>query len=336
MKNRDNIRIQCEAIVEDLGLGRGRDITQIEALLGGVSSDIVRVCLNGRDICLKFALPQLKVAALWTAPIERNLAEYRWLEFAASLLPNTVPALLGHSERVNGFAMAYLDPQNAYNYKQALLSGKPDTGQAGAIGQILATIHAASSRYDFDRSRFDNSDSFHALRVEPYLLQTASCHPTVATELRQISDDLDRARITLVHGDVSPKNLLISHSGPIFLDAECASFGDPAFDTSFFLNHLLLKAVHMPANAQMLMSAANQFWDSYEAGIVWEQASDLRARTAKLLPALMLARVDGKSPVEYLSDQDRERIRRRTLTLIESPLKNLPAVMAALTFTGKI
>ena len=91
---------------------------------------------------------------------------------------------------------------------------------------MLGRVHAAGAAADFDRSAFDNSADFHAIRVEPYLLFTAHRHPTVAPRLLQLAASLDAARTTLVHGDVSPKNILFRGDQPILLDAECANMGE--------------------------------------------------------------------------------------------------------------
>jgi hypothetical protein len=114
-----------------------------------------------------------------------------------------------------------------------------------------------------------------------------------------------------VHGDVSPKNILIARDDghPVLLDAECAWFGDPAFDAAFCLNHLLLKAVHLPAQRRELLDAAETFFATWSAGLPARTAGDAERRVATLLPCLFLARVDGKSPVEYLDEAGRARVR---------------------------
>ena len=326
-----DFRELCKTVVTDLQLGPLEAISEIKALAGGVSSDIAMLTIGEQRVCIKCALAQLKVQAVWKAPVRRNLAEYRWLSFVGSLFPDAVPHLLGRSEAASGFAMAYIDPASAANYKDSLLAREPDAGRAGQVGRLLAAIHAASTQADFDRSRFDNADDFHALRVEPYLLHTASAHPEVADQLQALSAALDAARIALIHGDVSPKNILYASTGPIFLDAECASFGDPAFDLAFFLNHLVLKAVHMPDQANTLRAAAADCWQHYQSGITWESPAALEARVSALLPALALARVDGKSPAEYLSPAAGEQIRARSLQCIASGASSLLPTIEQLT-----
>ena len=123
----------------------------------------------------------------------------------------------------------------------------------------------------------------------------------------------------LVHGDVSPKNILVGPRGPVFVDAECAWFGDPAFDLAFCLNHLLLKCVHRPARTDAFLGAYRALADTYLAGVTWEPAAAVEARAATLLDGLLLARVDGKSPVEYLrTEPQRARVREFAMTRLRA------------------
>jgi aminoglycoside phosphotransferase (APT) family kinase protein len=137
-------------------------------------------------------------------------------------------------------------------------------------------------------------------------------------------------RLALVHGDVSPKNILAGPDGPVFLDAECAWYGDPAFDLAFCLNHLLLKCLWVPAVAPKFLEAYSALAEAYLAGLSWEGRNELEERTARLLPGLMLARVDGKSPVEYLAESGKAIIRRAARALLAEPVQRLGNVAAAL------
>ncbi|MGB7303836.1 MAG: aminoglycoside phosphotransferase family protein [Burkholderiaceae bacterium] len=319
----DTFRRQCESIVQELGLGDVTDIQAIKALTGGVSSDIAVVELKHRSICIKCSLDQLRVDAAWFAPVRRNLAEYRWIEFAAGVVPTAVPELLGRSSQSNGFAMAFVDPSQAWNYKNGLLSGQADQGEAAAIGDIIGQIHAASATPDFDSGRFNNAADFYALRLEPYLTYTADQHPQVAPQLKLLARHYDQARLALVHGDLSPKNVLIGANGPIVLDAECASFGDPAFDIAFFSNHLALKSFHIKGAHGKLLQAMQQFFQAYQPHVNWEPIAKMEEKTCALLPALMLARVDGKSPVEYLDTNTRRKVRTVAVEMLSKPVRSI-------------
>lgn len=313
---------RCRALAADLGLGQPEDIRAVQPLTGGVASDIARVDIGARQVCMKFALAKLKVAEEWRAPVARNAAEYAWLQAAAKILPESAVQLYGHSAWLQGFAMEFLDGDDIYLWKNALLEEAPDRGEAAQVGGMLGKVHAASTQPDFETSAFHNRDDFQALRIEPYLEFTANRHPDLAEPLRRLAGMLYYRGEVLVHGDVSPKNIFFRGGQPIILDAECATLGNACFDPAFCLNHLVLKAIHLPHSRPRLLTAVGEFWQAYAAQVTWEPASEVEKRTCELLPALMLARVDGKSPVEYLNDAARNQVRRLSIALIQQPAGN--------------
>jgi len=285
------------------GLATAGEAAQWTALAGGVSSDIWRVDLPGRSLCVKRALPKLKVAADWQAPVSRNAFEWAWLSFAADRVPQAVPRPLAHDAASGLFAMSYLAPAQHPVWKRQLLDGLVDAGVAAQVGVVLATLHNASAHRADLAQAFDSLDNFHALRLEPYLLATAERHPDLAAPLRALVRRTAGTRLALVHGDVSPKNILVGPHGPVLLDAECAWYGDPAFDIAFCLNHLLLKCLVRPDRVAALLTSFAAFVEAYFGHADFEARDALESRAASLLPGLLLARVDGKSPVEYLQGQ---------------------------------
>jgi aminoglycoside phosphotransferase (APT) family kinase protein len=314
-----------------MGLLSPAQHAQGEALAGGVSSDIWHLTLpDGQEICVKRALPKLKVAADWRAPVVRNIYEARWLSEADRALPGAVPKLLGQDEATGALAMAFLPPADHPVWKARLRDGHADAGFAAEVGRRIAAIHAHAAAQPDLAADFQTDEIFHAIRLEPYLLATARAHPDLAAVLEDIAAVTARSKRTLVHGDVSPKNILCGPTGPVFLDAECAWWGDPAFDLAFCLNHLLLKCLWAPQAAADFMACFEALAARYLAGITWEAADALEARAARLLPGLFLARVDGKSPVEYLTDEhDKNRVRRVARALLTKPTDRLMAVRAA-------
>ncbi|GCB43971.1 phosphotransferase family protein [Streptomyces sp. NL15-2K] len=302
-------------------LARPGEATRWTPLAGGVSSDLWRVDLPGRSLCVKRALARLKVAADWQAPVSRNAYEWAWMRFASRHRPDSVPELLAHDPEAGLFAMAYLPPERYPMWKAQLLHGEVRVATAAAVGELLGNLHAASAGDAALAAEFATDDNFHALRVEPYLLATAAAHPGLSDILQGLADRTATTHLALVHGDVSPKNILVGPSGPVLLDAECAWYGDPAFDLAFCVNHLLLKSLVVPGRRADLLRSARVLAEEYVRCVDWEPRSALETRAASLLPALLLARVDGKSPVEYLTD-DRHRLFVRT---VASALLRAPA-----------
>jgi len=197
-------------------------------------------------------------------------------------------------------------------------------------GAVLARIHAHSAARPELAEAFPTDSIFFDIRLEPYLLATARRHPDVAAALEGLVRSTQHHALALVHGDVSPKNILIGPKGPVLLDAECAWWGDPAFDIAFCLNHLLLKCVWTPSASAAFMTSFNALATAYLDGVDWEPRAAIERRAAALLPGLLLARVDGKSPVEYIeTDAEREPVRRVGRALLKHPVERLDQVAAA-------
>ena len=195
-----------------------------------------------------------------------------------------------------------LPPERYPVWKAELAAGRASTADAAAVGATLGRIHAATADRPDLAARFATDALFHAIRLDPYLHATAAAHPDLASRLLDLSAVTAATRRVLVHGDFSPKNILLGPDGPVILDAECAWYGDPAFDLAFVLNHLLLKGVWRPQWRRDYAAMYRALAAAYRAEVRWESWRDLDARAAALLPGLLLARIDGKSPVEYVSD----------------------------------
>ena len=297
------------AALRRMGLVGAHKSVPLVPLDGGVSSDIYRAELPAGPVCVKRALPKLKVAADWQAPVGRNRYEVEWMRTAAAIVPSAVPAILGEDTEGGAFAMAWLPPDRYPVWKSLLRDGTIDDATATAVGDALGRIHAATADCEDIARCFPTDAIFHAIRLEPYLVATGRAHPDLAARLAELVTTTQANKRVLVHGDFSPKNLLIGPDGPVILDAECAWFGDPAFDVAFVLNHLLLKSVWRPAWRARYHASFRSLATAYFSRVLWEPVVALRARVAALLPGLMLARIDGKSPVEYVTDTERIRAR---------------------------
>jgi aminoglycoside phosphotransferase (APT) family kinase protein len=313
-----------------LGLIAEGETPAFAALPGGVSSDIWRVELARGPVCVKRALARLKVADDWRVPVARNVHEVAWMKAAAAILPEAVPAVLGHDAEAGLFVMAYLDPTRFPSWKDELREGRADPAVAREVGRRIAHVHAGTAGDPEIAARFATDELFRAIRLEPYLETAARRHPDRAAALLALAETTAATKQALVHGDVSPKNILLGPRGPVFLDAECAWYGDPAFDLAFCLNHFLLKCLWRPATSRGFLDCFSAMAEAYRAGVAWEAPDGLERRAARLLPGLFLARVDGKSPVEYLTaEADKDRVRRVARALLADPPDTLAAVRTA-------
>jgi len=300
-------------------IAEGEPVTMVQ-LGGGVSSDLWRVHLpSGEDICVKTALAQLKVRSQWFAPVSRNHIEYEWLTFAARVRPRQVPRVLAHDESAGLFAMEYLPPDEYPVWKTVLLAGWVDPTVAVAVGDLIGGVHAASAADPTCVRTFATDSNFDALRIAPYFRATAIAHPDLSDRLADLAQTTASVHLAVVHGDLSPKNILVGAGMPVLLDAECAWFGDPAFDLAFCLNHLLLKSIKLPEHGVALRAAGLAMLEAHRKWVDWEPARELEIRVTALLPALALARIDGSSPVEYLDEPQRSLVREASRQLIPAP-----------------
>jgi len=301
-----------------------------EPLSGGVSSDIWRVVVGAERYCLKRALPRLRVAQLWEAPVARNAFEWRWLKRAGEICADAVPKLVAHDPQAGLFVMEYLDPADCPSWKNQLRDGIAQERTAQTVAERLVRIHAATADKPDIAQQFATDQGFHAIRLEPYLVATGRVHRDLQERLDALVKITASTRRALVHGDVSPKNILVGPRGPIFIDAECAWYGDPAFDPAFCLNHLLLKCLWRPQHAPDFLACFDRFAVTYLEGVSWEPRASIEARIAGLVPALLLARIDGKSPIEYVTaERDKNRVREIARPLILQPSGDLGAIRQA-------
>ena len=302
--------------LDKTGLAKNGEF-EAEPLTGGVASDIWKIRTSSSVFVVKKALSRLRVAQEWNAPVSRNASEVEWLIQAGKAAHGAVPEVLAHDAGRGVFAMSFLDPIDHPVWKNELRRGKVEPHFASQLGQTIARIHSATANSNDVARRFDNDEIFYSIRLEPYIEATARVHSDLADQLFSISRDTLRQKHALVHGDISPKNILVGRDGPVILDAECAWYGETAFDLAFCLNHLLLKCLWVPARGDAYMSCFESLASAYLSQVDWENAAELEGRSARLLPALFLARIDGKSPVEYITlERDKNRVRAVARNLI--------------------
>ena len=235
-------------LVEDCGLARAADVRSVRPLTGGVASDIAVVDLGDRNICIRFALPKLRVAADWRAPVHRNRAEYRWLAFAGSVVPDAFPASMAGQPATTASPWNTSAAPRSICGSPAMLAGNAPRGEAAQVG-ALTRSHSCGvdAAWFLTPTQFANRDDFRALRIEPYLLlyrrpPSRSRHRHHGALPRPSTPHQSPSCMATS----APRTSSSRAQGPVLLDAECATTGDPAFDVAFCLNHLVLKAVHLP------------------------------------------------------------------------------------------
>lgn len=292
---------------------------------GGVSSEIYLVEDGVRKFVVKRALARLKVKDDWFADVGRNRSERDYMECVGRMMPGAVPQLLFSSEDAGYFGMEYLG-EDFVNWKHLLLAGEFSAVHAGMAGRILGEIHRRTAGDEGLRKQFDTTRNFHQLRVEPYLLTTGARHPALRSLFDAEAQRIEATREALVHGDFSPKNILIRGDRMVLLDCEVAWYGDPVFDVAFFLNHLFLKSLHLAPRSCGGDEMVDAFWHAYAKERSADEALAIEKRLVPLLLMLLLARVDGKSPVEYLAAPKQNFIRTFVGKHLPSPPKNLSAL----------
>ncbi len=296
---------------------------QVQQLLGGVSNRVLFVVFSGhkKPWVLKQAREQLAVEQPWFCSVTRVLREMDVLQISNRMLAgksnglqcqSVVPEILFEDRANYVYAMTAMRGQ-AREWKQDLLAGELDPEIFESVGWLLGTLHSGSWEDSTITEQIGDQRFFEELRVDPYYRQIARVHPTLQTAIDGLVSDLAGHRHCLVHGDFSPKNMLVDDTDVtrlMLLDFEVGHFGDPAFDLGFFLTHLVIKSIRDSARAVQYAKMAQVFIQAYQrvmlprvnAAVV----AEIERRGCTNLGACLVARVDGKSPVEYLSDSGKQ------------------------------
>lgn len=267
---------------------------RIEALSGGVACNVLRLHRWRGPIVIKQAREQFQVKEEWLGDPRRNIIEARFQHLAREILGSDhVPKVLDIDPENFAYTMESA-PLDAENWKTMMMSGRVQPALGMQCGELLAKLHAMPSP-DFLRDK----ELFRQQRIEPYFEFTVKRHPDVADELAAMSERLMIRSEAVTHGDYTPKNFLVAGNNLVLLDYEVVHVGWPEFDIASIVNHLTLKTFHLPAHREALCDTAEQFLGTLNPRDGWLEC----------LGALMLARVDGKSPAEYLREEDKPRIR---------------------------
>jgi 5-methylthioribose kinase len=273
-----------------------------ELLGGGVSNVVIRVAAGDRVFVLKQSRPQLRTKEAWFSDLERIYREQEAMEVLHSLLPaSTVPDVF-FSDRPNYlFAMEHA-PADAWVWKERLLAGDIDLSLGEDAGAVLGRLHEATGRDTRRFEQFADGTVFVQLRVDPFYRRVMERHPDLTPTIAPLVEGMLTRREALCHGDYSPKNILVHAAGFMLVDYETTYLGDPAMDIGFFLSHLLLKAVKRASARARYFELTRAFWRGYAPACSPGLAAEPVARSIGHLGVCLLARVDGTSPIDYLTE----------------------------------
>jgi aminoglycoside phosphotransferase (APT) family kinase protein len=298
-------------------------VPQLTMLRGSNSSELYRAELGWGSVCIKRALPTLKSSIC--APTQRNHTESEWLKLARTVVGESVPEVLGECNGM--FAMDYLEPERHKPWQCLLRDGEIAPSAAAEVGRLIGRVHAATAHNLTVGRRFDADESFYVQRIEPLVFATAQAQPALANRLKQSALSLQRNKIALIHGELIPENVHIGPKGPVLIDAECASYGDPAFDVASLLAHLLMMSVWRPHWRDRYLICFDSFCAAYAQRISWEIPEQTDERAAQLLPVILLGSVYGSLPTQYLiGPRERDVVAGVARRLLVDPVIRLAAV----------
>jgi hypothetical protein len=286
---------------------------------GGVSGTVVFLTIGDEEIIVKQALSKLKVKEDWKCDPSRMYVEQLSNKIYHKIAPDNVPAVLFYDAE-NYIYGRVAAPEYCTMWKSDLMEGKLDFVVARKSIESLVDVHNVCSTDKEVAKEFSDKKVFYDLRIEPYIDFTVSKHP----EYKEIGDRLSKSlmenSITLVHGDYSPKNIMVENNKIFILDFEVAHYGNPVFDLAFFANHFVLKSIKFPERNLAYLSMLKYMLGIYYGKMNFKGTNLISEDFVSLLGMLMLARVDGKSPVEYLVDDDEKKhlVRKIAAILMES------------------
>jgi 5-methylthioribose kinase len=302
------------------------------ALSGGVSNIVVHVARrSGDDLVLKQSCAQLNVAEPWFCSIDRIWREVEILRQCERLIKNgkldcplavVVPKFLFEDRDNHLYAMSAA-PADHIVWKSELLEGKTRPEVARSCGALLGALHAGSWHDDSLARRLEDRTYFDELRLDPYYRQVSRVHPDLAAPVERLLASVWNERHSLVHGDFSPKNLLVAGNCITLIDFEVGHYGDPAFDLGFFLSHLMLKAFYHAPRHDEVLDLIDEFWQAYLAAMAHLPTGEIHSLVTRSIlnfAGCALARLDGKSKIDYLDDERRrDAVRSMCRTIFEQP-----------------
>ncbi len=299
---------------------------ELVPLSGGVSCDVWHVeprfvlCgfveANPHGLVIKSPLARLRVPTTWEADVSRAGVEAAALRLFGDISPGLVPPVVWE-HRTDPVIAISSAPRDWRDWREVLSEGDATdiVDICTTLGTTLARWHVATEDPAALPAILTTGDRLRTLRTDPFHRAAAVELPQVSDELFALAGELEAARTCLVHGDFSPKNVLVasSHPGALWIiDAEVAHFGNPSLDAAFMSAHLLLKAVWRPEMAVELAAGRVEFEAAYRSISSLVPARSWSAQTG----AILAGRVWGVSRANYLSQADREQVTEIAISLV--------------------
>lgn len=308
------------------------EVLQIDVLKGGVSNRTVMVRLTrGRGWVIKQALEKLRVPDDWFSDPLRIHREAEGMRILKHLLPKGAVVNLVFEDIENHvIAMDAVDDPFV-NWKTELLAGVVNPAIVHQFGTCLASMHTGFRLDEYaEGGMLRDQHFFESLRLEPYYARTADALPGAEGFIATLIEKTRARTLALVHGDYSPKNILVKEGRLILLDHEVIHIGDPAFDVGFSMTHLLSKANHFLHEKESFIDAAEMYWRNYIdalGAVPWKDSLEpmVIAHTA----GCMLARVAGRSQLEYLNPAAKKRQRTWGMDVISKLPPTVPEFIAS-------
>ena len=299
-------------------------IIQYKKLAGGVSSEVYHVRTNKNNYCIKRSLKRLLVKKKWIANTNRIKFEYLWLKHCQNILKRNIPNTYEFNDKKKYIVMEYLKTSQYKTLKQLYFKRIININTIKLISKHLYKIHSNSSNYKTKKTFEGNYKNFYDLRLDPYFNEVGRVYPKYKEYIKKINENYIKNSSTLVHGDFSPKNILVDKNKIIYLDAECCNFGDPVFDLVFFTNHLLIKSIFLRDKSQEFIKLYLSFYKEYLSNLSTKNFNSYIDRIIKMTPIMLLSRIDGKSPVEYIIKENiKNIIRKKSFLLLDGKINSL-------------
>ncbi|MGD1823484.1 MAG: phosphotransferase [Pleomorphochaeta sp.] len=303
---------------------------------GGVSGTVAFLSLKDKDLIIKQALSKLKVKEDWLCDPSRMYVEQLSNKIYHDIAPDSVPEVLFYDEE-NYIYGRIAAPDHCRMWKEDLMDNILDFLVAKQSIEALVKVHNTCNNDKYVAKEFADKKVFYDLRISPYIEFTVEKHPEYKRIATFLSKELMEQSITLVHGDYSPKNIMCDQRKIFILDFEVAHYGNPVFDLAFFANHFVLKSIKFDNKNEAYLNMLDYMLDIYFKESNYENKDCVLSYFVKLLGMLMLARVDGKSPVEYLVDDEdkKQLVRDIAASLMTSNITDYKKAISLIKFLEK-